>query len=1003
MQAWTARRVAWRRARNLRGTPVPRAIARPHPFAVVACVAAMSGAVLIAVHARKLAQAGSALEAPANADLLYAAVPGALFEVPSESGVAFLPVKGGAIVAASGMQASPAVHVDLCTRPLPLRIGYPFDDVAQAGGALRNVVLARPDAPMPRVLVRTRGNSLHVSWEGGQAQWQADSLEKDSMRREGWLAWSREAALRIERRASAACPAMGELVLQIYRSGGTGGLAAVTAYGATGETRSAWLRAGTYSVPATVHGSLEDQALFEQLRAHDLVRLAANGLAELAPRDLAAWRAAPASARAVDLARWDGAATDAESLKLIKRLYHAADGDYVREQVDVFNGEQRLLAWRAKPGVDLQAQAQTAGVEVAVSQSMPAGAARLFAELPQGWAPWSRVAAWPATTTGGATIALAAPRAGQSLQLMVAGRVTSIEGAHLRGERLDACTGRACPSRDAVQVLTLEPEQGARTISFSAVPLDLAALARPGDQRYRHLRVADGQLQWQPLAPAPLPVTALAASAVTLADRNGAALWSGGAPTPAAAAAGLGTMLGIHANHASSIAGMLARLPSASGLHSARLTIDLALQAASQAALECIGMRRGQWDGVHCSGGREVPAGRQAGLVVVDTETGDILAAAGAGGPVVTAANWNEVRDFDRANPARSPLRLPALQHDGGAHRSPGSTFKVVSALGLEEAARTDPQLDALLAGAPLASINRMASRMGFAFRTDASTYPVGTRLAHITNFRDQHLDRRAQDGKLGLAQAMTYSLNTWFAWSGELSDKTLFGRPDGGLPDLQELESGAIDSARPIAAMAHRLGFGRALRLDGGLLGPAYPWREWDALQASAARIDPIGSRHELRQMSIGLRMQATPLQMALVSAAVGEGHVVVPRLLRELDGRSAANTAGERLGVRLDRIRAGMKGVIDTGTGAGAFRRYEALRKGLSGKTGTAPTGDGDLATVWFTGWLEPGSLPGQPHRLAVATFVSHSEATGGEHAAPVAAAVLLALGRNGEMRGK
>jgi hypothetical protein len=72
--------------------------------------------------------------------------------------------------------------------------------------------------------------------------------------------------------------------------------------------------------------------------------------------------------------------------------------------------------------------------------------------------------------------------------------------------------------------------------------------------------------------------------------------------------------------------------------------------------------------------------------------------------------------------------------------------------------------------------------------------------------------------------------------------------------------------------------------------------------------------------------------------------------------------------LGIRLDRIRAGMKGVVD---GHGCWRlpqqRAQALRPGLYGKTGTAPSGP-DSATVWFTGWLEAGSLPGR-HRLAVA----------------------------------
>jgi cell division protein FtsI/penicillin-binding protein 2 len=519
------------------------------------------------------------------------------------------------------------------------------------------------------------------------------------------------------------------------------------------------------------------------------------------------------------------------------------------------------------------------------------------------------------------------------------------------------------------------------------------ALATPGDARYRHLVLRDGALAWQGM-PAGQGGRSGIQAEVALADRRGRSLWIDGAPSDAARAAGLAPLLGVQAGHANSVAGMLARLPGA-GSHRAALTLDLELQAQAQAALDCIAMRRGAWNGRACSGGSAPPAGRQAGMVVLDAATGAVLAAAGAGAGKVDAANWTEARDFDRIDPAASPLRLPAFQHDGGAERSPGSTFKIVSALGLELAAQGDARLDTLLDGEPLAGLNAYAAARGYAFRTDAPTYPLDGR-ARITNFRDQGLDRRAQDGRLGLQQALTYSLNTWFAWTGELSDRSLLGRPEGGAPDLQPLTPAALDPVRPIVAMARRLGFGQALRMDGGLLPADYPWSAWDALQASPSGIDPVHTRHELRQMAIGLRMQATPLQMALLAASVGEGRAVSPHLLASLDGRPAAPSGGTALGVRLDRIRAGMKGVIDAGTAAGAFRASELapLRRGLFGKTGTAPIGDGDLATVWFTGWLEPGSLPGQTHRLAFAVFVSRSEETGGAHAAPVAASVLRAM---------
>jgi cell division protein FtsI/penicillin-binding protein 2 len=553
-------------------------------------------------------------------------------------------------------------------------------------------------------------------------------------------------------------------------------------------------------------------------------------------------------------------------------------------------------------------------------------------------------------------------------------------------------------------VLALVLAPGARSVDIVADALDIGPLALRGDQQYRHLRVVDGKLDWHTVAGTTrmaAGATAAGVSEVTLHDRNGTLLWSDGAPTAQAEAAGLAPLLGIRREHASSIAGMLGRLPLS---HSATLSIDLPVQLASVQALECVGMRRGHWNGKQCSGGSAaIPAGRHAGLVVLDLDNGDVLAEAGAGAGLANTANWNEVRDFDQSNPARSPLRLPALQHDGGGRNSPGSTFKIISALGMELAAQHDPQLNALLAGMPLPAINQLAKQRGFAFQTNAPAYPFDARHVRITNYREQALDRRAEDGKLGLAQALTYSLNTWFAWSGELSDRSLFGRAEGGVPGVQALEPGALDTVRPIAAMARRLGFEQSIRLDGGLLPAQFAWGQWDALQASASHIDPVTTRHELRQMAIGLRMQATPLQMALAAGAVGQGKLVAPRLLLELDGRRSVVPSMPALGVRLDRIRAGMKGVVDVGTGAAAFRGMEQLRRGLSGKTGTSPSVQ-DLATVWFTGYLEPGSLPNQPHRLAIAAFVSHSEASGGEHAAPIVASLLANLAsQKPEQKGK
>ncbi|WP_229414300.1 penicillin-binding transpeptidase domain-containing protein [Zemynaea arenosa] len=1040
----------------------------------------VAGGALIAGHARHLATAVSLRGGDAGSaglDVLQPLLPGAAFDVPDTPVFQVVQAGSGALIVAPGAIMPAPVRVDLCqqtvdaarSRLATLRVGYRFDALArmvgeQGEGAMRpglarNALVLADDAPATPTLDITgradRREPLAVRWNEGPAiaaRWVSDTGRAGqaasgtregtgTFDREGWLVWS-AGAVRLQRRVTAACPQSGELLVSVLRVGQSQSAdALVTAIAPGLASMAVTLKPGRYQIPAVPRPGLEDQTLFVQLQAHGLLRLADDGLIELAPRDLPAWRAAEGSERAAVLNAWTDVRLDDDTLKLLKRLYRMADGDYVRQQVDIFNAERRLLAVRVKsPGSAPTApatptalaapawQADVADAATATSDTMPPAASALFAQLPQGWSSWTRISQWPATATtprarlvlsltnrpaaarvDSARVAVApspvaaAARVTRTIEVMLAGRLLSVSGATIESQR-DACTGRVCPDRAAVRIYTLAPHAGADTIALEATPLSMATLANPGDAKYRHIRIADGRLIWQTLDETTAPARAPAHD-ITIADRNGTPLWTDGAPTDDARAAGLAPLLGLRTDQSNSVAGMLARLTDNASAHAAQLTIDLPLQQLAQRTLDCIAMHRGHWTGHACTNAKpsEPAQGRHAGVVIMDADTGDIRASAGAGMGDPYASPWPELRDFDRANPAASPLRLPAWQHDGGVHNSPGSTFKVISALGLELAARRDPQMEQLLAGLPLNDINRVAQQRGFAFRTDAATYPMQTTRAHVTNYRDGLLDRRAQEGRFGLAQALTYSLNTWFAWNGELSDRTLLGRSAGGLPDVEALEPGALDTARPILAMAHLVGFERPIKLDGGLLPTTYPWHRWDALQASNARIDRVDARHELRQMAIGLRMQTTPLHMAMAAGAVGQGRVLAPRLLLQLDGRSATAPQAPALDVRLDRIRAGMKGVVDRGTAAGAFRASElaAIRTHLYGKTGTAPTvaieADGtrrDVATVWFTGWLEPGALPGHRHRLAFAAYASHSDGTGGEHAAPVIAAILATL---------
>lgn len=989
-------------------------------LAVAMLALAAAGAALLWRHAQSLA--GELDAGPASSvAALQVVAPGLRFEVSNAPGVDVRTVAGGKLLLVSGMRGGPLVRVDLCARPLPLQVGYRFSEVL-GEPALRHALLVDEGSQVPAMTISASGDSLRVRWRerGSAAQWIADAPGA-ALRTQGWLLWA-DGGLRVERRAARGC-AQGEMVVQAFSATpGQAGAAHVVGFPLNGAPLSLRLAAGRYEVPAAVMAAREDEVLFQRLRERGLLRLGDDGLLDLAPPDLGRWLAAPQEQRAIELPAWRDLLPDEGMRKLLQRLYRQADGEYVRRQVDLFNSERRLLAWRlpaaasaASASVDLQA---TGGGQLQQSAEMPALAVRLFADLPQGWQPWQRAAHWAGRGQATLVLRLAQPARGtERIDLLLAGQLAgAAPGATL--SLANACSGVACRTPAEVQVVSVRPSAGVIRIELPVRALNVAGAQHPGDQAYRHIRLVGGAPAWQAIPPAAYAAgqrsaaaegggstPAAVAAGDQITDRAGIPLWTGGAATPAARGAGLETLLGVGPAHTASLSGMLARAAALEGgARAARLTISLPLQALGQAILECQGLRGGSWNGKGCTGGSAAPAQRRAGLLLLDADNGDILLAAGAGGPEVTPGNWREARDFDRANPARSPLRLPAWQHDGGAHHSPGSAFKIISALGLEMAARHDRVLDGLLGGLPLAEIDQLARQRAYAFRTDAPGYPADTTAAHVTNYREQSVARRAEAGRLGLAQALTYSVNTWFAWSAELSDRTLQGRADGGAPGLRALEEGALAAQRPIAEAARVLGFGTPMRLDGGLLPAAFPWQSYDALQSSASRIDPIDSRHELRQMAIGLRMQATPLQMAVAAAAIGSGQQRAPRLLAALGARSAQDAEGQPLPVRLDRIRQGMKGVVDSGTAAGAFSgpALAQVRRGLYGKTGTAPVSD-DAATVWFVGWLEPGSLPRQTRRLAFAAFVSHSQLTGGAHAAPMVAALLKAMaGQNGEQTG-
>lgn len=155
-----------------------------------------------------------------------------------------------------------------------------------------------------------------------------------------------------------------------------------------------------------------------------------------------------------------------------------------------------------------------------------------------------------------------------------------------------------------------------------------------------------------------------------------------------------------------------------------------------------------------------------------------------------------------------------------------------------------------------------------------------------------------------------------------------------------------------------------------------------------------------QLAQSAIGqFEVKATPLQMAMVAAAIGnEGVVMRPYLvdkvltgdLKTIDSAGPQESSEAVSPGTAEQLTDMMIAVVRSGTGTPA----QIPGIDVAGKTGTAQHGKGAAPHAWFTGFA-----PARSPKVAVAVVVEDggqagSEAAGGSVAGPIAKAVMEAV---------
>ncbi len=328
--------------------------------------------------------------------------------------------------------------------------------------------------------------------------------------------------------------------------------------------------------------------------------------------------------------------------------------------------------------------------------------------------------------------------------------------------------------------------------------------------------------------------------------------------------------------------------------------------------------------------------GKCGAAVAIEPKTGRVLVAASSPtyDPNLIEGHYKEA---SRKKFGCSPL----FNRAAAGLYTPGSTFKVVTASAALDSGKFTPSST---------------------FNDPGYCEEYGQR---VNNY-----DTSSPFGTVTLAQAMQNSINSVFC---------NIGKALGGRRLVDKMKRFGFYSVPPLETPVNE-------RAISGL------YNSRGRLVTDESKIDP--GRTAFGQGPNTAEPKLTPLQMAMVAAAIANGGVVMkPYVVEKVvapDGSEVTKTNPDTLGRAVGANHAAevarmMELVVQGGTGTAA--QIPGIR--VAGKTGTAESGVQGTNTTSFMSFA-----PADNPRVAVAVILERQSGTGGTTAAPIAKQIMEAL---------